>query len=73
MYGNLLMNDCRLDLYTSWPYPWHLRGAGEVKLQDSLASMPAQAEDVEDEADDLKKPKKFSLLDWNEIRRKLIS
>ena len=57
-------------LYTSWPTPWHLRGPGEVKLQDSFASMLAQAEAVEDEADDLKKATNFSLLDWNEIRRK---
>ena len=50
-------------LYTSWPNPWHLRGPGEVKLQDSFAGMPAQAEAVEDEADDLKKATNFSLLD----------
>ena len=46
-------------LYTSWPNPWHLRGPGEVKLQDSFASMPAQAEAVEDEADEFKKCNKF--------------
>ena len=28
------------------------RAAGEVKLQDSFASMPAQAGDMEDEVDD---------------------
>ena len=50
--GNLIVNECLSSRYTSWFYPWYLWGPGEVKLQDSFASMPAQAEDVEDEVDD---------------------
>ena len=73
MCGNLLMNECRL-----FTLAGPILGIFEDQVRLNcktvvIASMPAQAEDVEDEADDLKKPTNFSVLDWNEIRRKLIS